>query len=548
MFPRTFWTSLLNYCSVTTLDLDLGTVSKNDMESPPRIKFQIAILAEAPDGMEELSDMAPVEWLFCKKTGSSFDFYKGNAIASSINLENACFDLQNLLGIIVVGSTEAFATIQSNWTSKLPSLGIAFRRTSRWDSNAILCAAVECMADVLTLQRSHSGRAALDLATYRREFERLQHSFSRLEEYIGHRSFQRPTEIFEYPPDTATATETTGRARPEDVPGGRCLIQYLPVDSLGVSSFSIYISAKPESATGPLRIQLKAIETEHIFGLWSINAAVTPIGWVQFSLNYAIDDPALSLVIVVQWPDESGWGLALGPPHPHREFCARTETGDPLRAPIGLRIFSSLPGVRVSATTTAIRPINAPEVLAEFIPYEVYGTVAQVSPPVQDDKSILVSYGQDIGCITVHPRVGGLTVARMNVVVPKHTWGLSAQIHLAHERASPTQFGLMVCAPTNESRELLRLGQLDTSSPTFSGWKTLSSLETKSISVLLPASREERLSIYLVTRQAPDLSPDFAWARFSKFEFSVLPKLLIGENETHELASGGDSCMPARNT
>lgn len=506
------------------------------MESLAENKFQLAILAEAPDRADWLSDTARVEWLFCKQTGDSiFEFYKRDVVVSSVNLENSRFDLPNLLGIIVVGPDDAFQAIKSRWSSTLPSVAMTFRRIPKWDSMDILCASLECFADDLRLHRRHSGRAALELATYRREFDRLQHSFSRLEEYVGRHSFQRATEIFEYPPDSLAATEASGRAHLSDVTGsiGRCLIQDLPVDSCGLSSFSIYISAKPEAESERLRIKLKAIETGHIFGEWSIGAAEVRVGWVELALNRAIDEPALSLAILIEWPqDTNGWALALGPPHPYKEFCARTEGGEHLGSPIGLRVFGSLPGVRVPAITTAISPIKAPHVLAQFIPSETYGTVVQVSPTAQDNNPSLVSYDPDIGCITVHPRVGGLTIARMSVVVPRHAWRISARIHLAHQRASPTQFGLMVCALGNESRELARLNQMESRSPSFSGWKTLSALETKGISLLLAASPEQQLSILLVTRQAPDLSPDFAWARFSRFEFNVLPASMIGKNET----------------
>ncbi len=509
------------------------------MKSPSQTKLQIAILTDARDRMNELSHLAPIEWLFCKQTGDyRFEFYKDDAMISSIDLESARLDLPNLLGILVVGTDGAFETITRNWGAKFPSLRISFKQVPEWDRDAILCAAIECVADELTLQRSHSGRAALELATYRREFDRVQRSFSRLEEYVGRHSFPRASEIFEYPPDTDIATE--GRqTRVGDANGslGRSLTQHLPVDSLGVSSVSIYVSAKPEAAAEPLRITLKAIETGNTFGEWSIGAAEARGGWVELALNCAIDEPALSLVIVVEWPmEKSGWALAIGPPHPYKEFCARTEAGEYLSAPIALRVFSSLPGVRVAPTTGAIRPMNAPHVPAKFIPYELYSTVAQVLPPPADNKPSLVFYDREIGCLTVHPHIDGLTVARLNVVVPKHAWGISAQIHLAHERASPTGFGLMVCAIRDESRELVRLAQLDSPSPSFSGWKTLLPFETKRISLVLAVPRDEQLSIYLATRQAPGLSPDFAWARFSKFAVDFLPKSLLGENETGALS------------
>jgi hypothetical protein len=242
-------------------------------------------------------------------------------------------------------------------------------------------------------------------------------------------------------------------------------------------------------------------------------------------------------VIIVEWPaDSSGWALTLGPPHPFREFGARTEAGEYLGAPLGLRIFTSLPGARVPATTTAIRAVNAPHAPAEFIPHEAYGKVTQVYPRIEDDGPALVSYDRNLGCITVHPRKGGLlTVGRMSLSIPKHAWRIAAQIHLAHERASLTEFGLMACAPNDGAPELTQLNQLDASSPSFSGWKSLSALETKSISALIPELSAERLSIYLLTRQAPDSSPDFGWARFDNFEFNILPKSMTGENDSDEL-------------
>lgn len=509
------------------------------MKSSLGTKFQVAILAESPDRADELSDIAPIEWLLCKQTGDHiFGFYKGDAVVSSVNLENALFDLPNLLGIIVVGTVETFEAIKSKWNSALPSAEITFKRIPKWECKDILCASLECMADDLSLEREHGGRAALELATYRREFDRLQYRFSRFEEYISRQSLQRPTEIFEYPPDSLTVTETSGRAQSGEatVQADRCLIQELPVNSCGFSSFSIYVSAKPEAGAKPLRVKLKAIETGHILGEWSIGADQVRVGWIELALSHAIDEPALSLVIMVEWPsDATGWALALGPPHPYKEFCARTEGDEHLRSPLAMRVFGSLPGVRVSATTKAIRPIDAPHALAKFIPYEAYAAVVQVLPPAQENKLPLVSYDREIGCITVHPHVGGLTVARMSVVVPKHSWRVSAQIYLAHERASPTQFGLLICAPRDENKELVRLSQLDTPSPSFSGWKALSPLETKSISLLL-ATPEEQLLIYLVTRQAQDLSADFAWARFSKLEFNILPPAMTEKNKTDKIA------------
>jgi hypothetical protein len=418
---------------------------------------------------------------------------------------------------------------------------MGFKRVPKFDPEAILSAALECMADDLARQRCHSGRAALELASYRHEFDRLQSSFTRLEAHIGRQTLLGATEIFEYPADSSGVVKPSAPTQPSEggVQSGAGVTQYVPVDSFGFSSFSIYIKGKPKTAADPLRIALQAIETGRTYGTWHISPGQAPVGWLELALESAVDEPALSLVIAVEWPEHPDeWALALGPPHPYREFCVRTEAGQYLPAPLALRVFGRLPGVHVQATTSAIRPVDAPHALTQFIPYQVYATVAQVVPRADEEKPALVSYDSNIGCITVHPRSGGLiTAGRINVVVPKNAWRLSAQIHLGHEQASSTQFGLLICTPQKGLFAVEALDQMTGDSPGFSGWKMLSPLEKKSISVLLAPSRQEPLAVYLATRQAPDSSPDFGWARFTKFEFNILPASLLSENQTDAMTS-----------
>ena len=510
------------------------------MNSPADTRFQVAILADSSDILGGLPKIAAIEWLFCKHRGDhGFDFYRGDDLLCSIDPEKPQFDLAGLLGIVVIDGS-AFEPIRDEWNSMLASTRLAFRQAAAPNDVAVLRAALECAAEALTAQRCQSGRAALELATYRREFERLQRNFSRLEEYVGRQSLQKPTEIFEYPVESAVVTEAvfSGKSENAALPVSRSLTQNLPVDSLGLCSVCIHISAKPGPTGPPLRVELRAQETGQVFGVWSISASEAPIGWIELALNSAVDEPALSLLLAMEWPPSpSGWALTQGPPHPYREFCAQTAAGQSLRSPLALRLFSSLPGVRVSATTTAIRSINAPHVSAAFIPYDCYGQVTQISPAPGEQNVKLVSYDPEIASITVHPQKGTLTVARLQVVPPKHAWGITAEIHLANDKANPTQFAILACSRRDESRELAALHRTESPPKVFSGWKTLSALERRSISALIPTS-PERLTIFLATRQSPELSPDFGWARFSKLEFNLLPKSLTDEERLPGISPG----------
>jgi hypothetical protein len=506
-----------------------------DTTLQPKTRFQIAILADTQDRSDDLAEMASIDWLSCRQEGSStLDFYREDEVISSLDLDNARLCLEYLLGIVVVGSADKFEDFKSKWNSALPSAGIALKAVPAWDPDAILRAAIDCITENLTLQRYQSGRAALELATYRREFDRLQYNFARLEQYIGSHSFRAANEIFEYTPEIDPATGKSRKSISAATNGsaGGTAVQSLPVDSLGLSSFSIYVNSKPEPSGEPLGIRLRAIETCAVVGEWSLNPHEVQIGWVELALNSAIDEFALSLELLVDWPpDSTEWALALGPPHPYKDFCVQTADGESLGAPMALRVYSNLPGVRVPPTTDSIRPKNALNVAAEFIPYAVYGTITQVAPPPQDDGITLVFYDREIGCLTVHPHAGGPTIARMNAAVPKNAWGISAEIQLAHEKASQTSFAIMVCDARDESRELARIRQFESPSPCFSGWRTLSPMETRSISVILPAFPEEQLSVFLLTRQTPGQSPDFGWARFSKIQFHLLPKSLANQHK-----------------
>ena len=494
------------------------------------VRLQIAILADPSDRKGKLPEVAGIEWLSSRKTASTLEISSNDRQVSSVNLEDPRFDLPFLIGIIAAGGDDLYEVLKAVWETRLPTSGVALRRIATWNAATIVAVALEIAAEALAAQRVRSGRAALDLATYRREFDRLQRDFSLLERYVGSQTFRAPTEIFEYSPEVDSTKSESGRSFVLNGQGtfGRKLAQGLPVDSLGLCGVSIYISSRPESARDPLRVSLRAIETDSVMAEWSIDPAEAQIGWVDLALSYAIDEFALGLELIVEGPAESDeWSLEPGPPHPFDEFCARAADGRSMGSPIAMRLYSALPGVRVSPTTTSIKPVRAVTVLSEFIPFEAYKGIAQVEPPPSENKLTLVFYDHEIGCLTVHPRSGGPTVARLMVTVPRNVWGVSAQIHLAHERACPTAFAMMVCPQEDEGRELARIRKREAPSPTFSGWKTLSPLESKSISVVLPASPEEELSIYLLTRQAPDQSPDFGWARFSKLQFNLLPKTVI---------------------
>ena len=274
------------------------------------------------------------------------------------------------------------------------------------------------------------------------------------------------------------------------------------------------------------------METGHRFGAWAIPTSKLPIGWLHLSLSHAIDRSGLSLFVTIDFPAGHGaYALGLGSPHPYERFRARIIDGA-LPAPLAMRIYGGLPGVRVPATTAAIAPTGASLPSVTYVNADIYKSVRQVFPLPNSGEPNFVLYDAKLASITVHPRAGGaMTVARFDLEVPANAWRISAHIALEHESANPTEFALMSAPVAESGDDALLLAELDEQSARFSGWVRLAALESKRISAFFPKGSDRLLSVYLLTRQAPGSSADFAWARFAQFEFNAAPRQLAPSRE-----------------
>jgi Family of unknown function (DUF6212) len=493
------------------------------MTTPSDNRLQIAVLAPETLALP-VPGLEGIEWLRCRRSGEQqLEFHRDGAPLAVLDFEHARFDLPNLLAIIVVGVADECATLRASWVACFPALELGFACIPELTPEALASTALACLADELVRQRLSSGRAALDLAVYRAEFERLQHSFSRLEEFVSQHSLQEPRVLFEY---AATAARfPAGTPQDSGEPGARRLLQRLPVDSLGVAGVAIDFRTPPAPGTA-IGIGLYGLENDRTYAEWSIDSSHVPTGWLHLALNRAIDEPDVGLLVIVDLPAGLGHSaLAFGQPHPYEEFRAYVEGGEPLHAPLALRIYGGLPGVRVPATTAVFPPKDAPPPPLTLLSHDIYQTVRQVFPPPERSQPNFVSFDPTLGSITVHPREGGtVTAARMDLVVPAHAWRCSAQIALAHELAQPTEFALLALPLAANGSDAHFLERLDESAACFSGWIGLAALQRKRVSVFLPRTHGRTLSLYLLTRQAPDASADFAWARFAAFEFNTPPR------------------------
>lgn len=498
------------------------------MNSAPDTTFKIAVLDNDPAALAAAGKLPGIEWLACRRSGETqLEFVHADGGTSKLDFEQARFDLPDVIALVVVGDADRCRDLSARWKRSFPAVDLEFVALPALDAQSLANAAVGCLARTLARQREFSGRAALDLAVYRREFERLQHSFSALEDYVSRNSLHRPLVLFDYPATAGKPAAAAARA-PDPLgrrPGSLRVLQMLPVDSLGVAGIALFLRGKAQTGD-TLQIRLLAMENDRTFGAWSIAAAELPSGWLHLSLSRAIDVPALSLLVAVELPAGLDANfLALGQPHPYAEFRARIDGAETLAAPLALRVFGGLPGVRVPGVTGAFVASDAtrPPVIA--VPPELYADARQVYPLDEPGAPKFVLYDDPTASLTVHPHERGtMTVARLDLTAPANVWCISARVALAHERANPTHFGLMAVPAVKKGADDILMENLQEKSTSFSGWVELSALEKRKISVFLPKGPASAVTVYLMTRQAPDASPDFAWARFEGFEFNASPQ------------------------
>ncbi len=492
---------------------------------------QIALVGETAQDFEAVAQADGIDWLICShETDLRYRFTRDGRTLLKLDLEAPVFDLPDLVAILGVSDRVSFQRLEAAWLASLPTVAVALEWIEDPDPVVIVRRALHHLSRTLSERSAYAGRMAIELANYRREFERMQHCFVALEDYVTANVPQHLRVVFNYP--RSDRTVAVGSGVPDlaaEAVSARVAVsemqQLLPVNSTGMAGLSISLRAVPGADGLPLEIGLSAIETGQTIATWSLDPVTAVTGWAQLLLERAIDEPALSLVLgLASQPASEGWVIALGPPHPYAEFCAQTAGGESLGAPLAMQVLTMLPGTRVPAGVRSVLANGARHPDACALDEADYATVTEVFAP---DADVFAHYNREAGFIQVHPRgLGKVTVARLQLTAPAGTWRLSAHIRLAHEMANPTLFAMLVRPACDAEAKPADITAVTDGAEGFSGWTTLSAMEEGFLSVVLPRVTSPALTVYLLTRQ--DGGPEYGWARFSDMRLHYLPSRVRG--------------------
>ena len=453
-------------------------------------------------------------WLVCRRAASGgYELWREGVLEARIDLEKPEWEAKDLLAIIGLSGDPGLAELRSAWTAIASFCPIAILEASEASELSILAIAQVELSRRWREEKRNRGASILELSDYRQEFDRLQNSFSALETFVAAHGLNRPQMQFESAPATS-GLETIlvpGPAEP--------LEQLLPVNSIGVATIALWTEAAAANAREPLTFAIHAIETDAVLATWTLEPEKARQGWLRLSLGRAIDDDALSLKLVV-CSKGAGWRLGLGAPVPLPEFCCRTSTGGPLRAPLAFRIFTSPPGVRVTTMTDDLSPDAVLDTSPSAVTLIDFSAAKSVSSNGRDENVVI--YNADEDFVQVHTQsFGKISVARIVSNAPDRAWRLSAKIVLAHQGAMPTEFALHVAPADRDEFDPDIATGAAVAGFGFSGWRKLAPLRAETLNVYLAPDASRSLAIFLLTRQ--DQDPAYGWARFSELRFQTRP-------------------------
>ena len=494
------------------------------MSDLPRTWPQIALFDAGPGEIAALGEAGAIDWLVCRPCAPDrYEFLRGDVVMSTVDFARPVLDLPDLVAIFACSDDAGWQHLADAWQAAFAPARVALERVApagrgpSAEPETILRRALHHVCAGLVGQRAYAGRMALDLAAYRETFETMQRNFAALESHMAAAAPAVARELFHVPQSGRHVD--LGRSGAED----GAVEQLLPVDSLGVGDVWIAVAAKPAGGGPALVVSLSAMETGATLARWSVAPDVAGLGWLQLVIDRALTEAALTLRLSVREAEGDagggGWAIGLGPDNPYPLYCAMRAGGGSLGAPLAFRVGAVLAGTRVPMTTTSVLQDASPGRTSQLLPPDAYDNAMELAarpdePAVHHDKVF--------GFIQVHPRgQGEIAAARLAVAVPDGAWCLSASIELAHEAAQPASFGLLVAPPGGADEAEARLGHLADGATGFSGWFSLSALETRRIVAVLPRRDGRDVVVYLLTRQ--DGAPAFAWARFSRLAVHFLP-------------------------
>ena len=375
------------------------------------------------------------------------------------------------------------------------------------------------------------------IAAIRREHEVLQEAFTSLEEVL------RTANLPERPAVTLPPTQrclSPGR----NWAMADLIYQRLPVSSRAVSAVDLCFLVTDEESSGNFDVALRSLEASDEIGRWRIPFTQITSGWNLLQLHQGIMGPPRTMELEVKVNIEKGVApdLVLAGPSALEDAVYRTSSGVKGDAPISLRVWRSLPGLRAMPVVGAFQTHGSvsPSPIQRLSP-EILASAQPIGDVNVDPAQPLVQYIEEQGELQVHPRPNGVVAAYVRGAIPPFTTRVTASVITRHAQADVLDYAMVaVQGRVSLEEALARVSRSRAPSDGFSGWNAIAPMDPSQISMSFERPPRTSLDLVLMSRPHDVMTQAqtpwhriwagalggrghtrFAWARFSDVQIEL---------------------------
>jgi hypothetical protein len=317
----------------------------------------------------------------------------------------------------------------------------------------------------------------------------------------------------------------TASARLADLFEITSIVQSSKREFRAVHAFELHVSETDRSSDATLVVHLSAEHSHDLLATWTLRAATLDPGWNRFDCPYMPHALDQSVRIEVQWPHEpaTGVGFSLGEITADPRLRCIYSNGSVDGRSLAIRIYAGVPGLRLAFDSWG-RVADGDVSIERPTEIVMDGALerAVYFGGLPEPRSDLLYYTNEQSGLFLHPVDRGSHVAVIRNVRLDGVRSIVADVMLAHDAASATEFGLfaapselplLVNIPSPQSRipkwipggkSLLRETRPSGSDDFASraAWLRLSGRENGQLVFEVQGTLGDCFNIYVATRQA----------------------------------------------
>ncbi|MFC7704796.1 DUF6212 domain-containing protein [Plastorhodobacter daqingensis] len=310
-------------------------------------------------------------------------------------------------------------------------------------------------------------------------------------------------------PEFSQALSWQGGAASVQMAPGSSLSQALPLNAVGIAAVDLWFAEVLGPALSDLEVAL--VDAAGVRSLLHPLVPDVETGWLRFALSEPLAGQGRDCRLELRWSGERALRLGLGLPVPDRRFAATTE-GRALSETLALRVWKSLPGVRLPAPAPILPTGRLVEVgSAELVLPARLPAPALLAQPNNVQDHVSSEFWHNENAIIVHPSRQGAVCAIVRDIEVGRVSHVSALVNVGHARAPALNFCIGIAPQGAVDEDGLwqrRMGAWLTGLPAH-GWGE--------VHAFAPEPIEGRMDLLLATALATDGPNDMSWGLFRGF-------------------------------